>query len=404
MFGLADLTAALLNGENSGVEFKRDDIKPFDLAREMCAFANLRGGIVLLGVEDDGTVSGLTKTDVDEWAVTIARDKLRPPIIPFVETITDPASGRQVAVISVEPGFAVHAVWHNSHFSYYLRAGRQTREASPEELGRLQQQRGAFRAELRPVGSVPLDGLDLRRLDYYFGTIRDQAVPGAEDVSAWTRLLLATEILIDGVSEPVATVAGLVLFGRTGGRALPHSAIDCVAYPGPEKGYDSIDRATLRGPLTPLLDASGNILERGLIDSALDFLTRVAPPTARVEGGRRIDRPSLPSEVVREIIVNAAIHRDYMLAHTDIQVELFSDRLEVTSPGRLPNGITLEGMRLGARAARNEVMKDVMRDFGYLEHMGLGIPRKVIAGMNAFNGTDPDFRLGEESVTVVIWR
>ena len=144
----AELSALLREGENSGVEFKRDDIQPHDLAKALVALSNLRGGRIVLGVEDDGTISGLVRDSVDEWVLTVARDKVRPPLIPHIETVTDPGAGKQVAVVTVEAGYAVHAVWHNRHFTYYIRAGRQSREASPEELSRLQQQRGAFRAEL----------------------------------------------------------------------------------------------------------------------------------------------------------------------------------------------------------------------------------------------------------------
>ncbi|MGH3565674.1 MAG: ATP-binding protein [Pseudonocardia sp.] len=102
--------------------------------------------------------------------------------------------------------------------------------------------------------------------------------------------------------------------------------------------------------------------------------------------------------------MNALIHRDYLLAYTDVELSLFSDRLEVVSPGRLPGGVTVEGMKLGVCAARNELIKDVMRDYGYLEHMGLGVPRKIIRGMWEFNGTAPEFRLGGESLAVVLLR
>jgi ATP-dependent DNA helicase RecG len=90
-------------------------------------------------------------------------------------------------------------------------------------------------------------------------------------------------------------------------------------------------------------------------------------------------------------MVNAVIHRDYLLSSTDIELSIYSDRLEIISPGRLPNGITPARMRTGCRAARNQLLKDVMRDYGYLEHMGMGVPRKIIAGMKVHNGTEPVF-------------
>jgi ATP-dependent DNA helicase RecG len=403
--GRAELAEILLAGENSGVEFKRDGIRPEQLAREMVGLANLRGGRVLLGVEDDGTVSGIARDDADEWVLTAARDKIRPPVIPFVEFVPDPHSGKRVLVVTVERGYAVHALWHDNHYSYYVRAGRQTREASPEELARIQQQRGAFRGELRPVSGTDADALDRRRLVDYFTRVRGQNVPEDPDAGGWRRLLLATEFLVEGVHGPVATLAGVLLFGRDVGRRVPQAGVDGAAYPGAVKDYATLERAAVRGPLTPLLTPDGELVERGVVEHAYDFVSRNTGRTTRlVDGLRREDIPAYPPEAVRETLVNALIHRDYLLAHTDVALGVFADRLEVTSPGRLPNGITVDGMRAGARAARNELLKDVMRDYGYLEHMGLGVPRKIIALMRARNGTEPEFVENEESLTVVLHR
>lgn len=89
-----------------------------------------------------------------------------------------------------------------------------------------------------------------------------------------------------------------------------------------------------------------------------------------------------------------------MLSSTDIELSIFQDQLEIISPGRLPNGITPDRMRAGTRAARNQLLKDVMRDYGYLEHMGMGVPRKIIRGMKEHNGTDPDLIEENERFTV----
>ena len=410
MVTLAELSALLREGENSGVEFKRDDIQPHDLAKALVALSNLRGGRIVLGVEDDGTISGLVRDSVDEWVLTVARDKVRPPLIPHIETVTDPGAGKRVAVVTVEAGYAVHAVWHNSHFTYYIRAGRQSREASPEELSRLQQQRGAFRAELRPISGASYEDLDHRRLDDYFRRVRGQTVPSRDDRQGWARLLSATEFLVAGVCEPVPSLAAVALFGTATARHLPQSGVDAVAYPGLEKDYAAIERVTLRGPLVPLMTSSGELVEPGLVDSAVAFIRRNVGVRAELVGGtRRVETPGLPVEPVREVLVNAVIHRDYLLAHTDVELGLYPDRLEIVSPGRLPNGVTVERMLAGTRAARNELLKDVMRDYGYLEHgylenMGLGVPRKIVRGMQEFNGSIPEFIVGEESLTVVLRR
>jgi ATP-dependent DNA helicase RecG len=405
MISLVELFSMLRDGENSGVEFKRDDIQPHDLAKELVALSNLRGGRVLLGVEDDGTVSGLFHEKVDEWVLTIARDKIRPPIIPYIEAVTDPGSGSQIAVVTVEAGYAVHAVWHHNHYSYFIRAGRQSREASPEELSRLQQQRGAFRAELRPISGASVEDLDHRRLVDYFNRVRGQGVPERDDLQGWVQLLSATEFLVEGVREAVPTLAAIALFGTATARHLPQSGVDAVAYPGLEKDYAAVERVTLRGPLTPLMTSSDELVEPGVVDSAVAFVRRnVGVRAELVDGARRVETRGLPEEPVREALVNAVIHRDYLLAHTDVELGLYPDRLEVVSPGRLPNGVTVERMLAGTRAARNELLKDVMRDYRYLEHMGLGVPRKIVRGMREFNGSEPEFVLGEESLTVVLRR
>ncbi|MGH9207216.1 MAG: AlbA family DNA-binding domain-containing protein, partial [Acidimicrobiales bacterium] len=282
---LSDLFELLREGENSGVEFKRDDVQPRDLAKALVALSNLRGGRILLGVEDDGTISGLVRDAVDEWVLMIARDKVRPPLIPHVQTVTDPASGRQIAVVTVEAGYAVHAVWHDNHFSYYIRAGRQSREASPEELSRLQQQRGGFRAELRPISGTSYANLDQRRLADYFQRVRGQAIPDPEDRHGWVQLLSATEFLVDGVTEPVPCLAAIALFGSSTARFLPQSGIDAVAYPGVEKDYTAIERATLRGPLVPLMTRSGELVEPGLVDSAVAFVRRNVGVRAELADG-----------------------------------------------------------------------------------------------------------------------
>lgn len=380
-----ELLEMIRNGENSGVDFKRDVLENHMLARALVAFSNLDGGRVLLGVDDDGTIIGITRADLEEWVMTTCRDKIRPSIIPFFEIVRDVQRGKDVAIVSVTRGYDVHSVWHQNRNTYYIRVGTQSREPTPEELGRLFQQRGTFRAELRPVSGAKQSDLDHRRLRDYFARVRQQDVPRDDDTAAWQALLINTEIM----TEEGVTVGGLLLFGTTPNRFLPQGGIDAAAFEGGQKDYAARERASLRGPMTPLLAADGSLVENGLAEQALDFVRRNLPATAALVGARRVERPVYPPEVLREGIVNALIHRDYLLTSTDIELAIYSDRLEIVSPGRLPNGITPERMRTGCRAARNQLLKDVMRDYGYLEHMGMGVPRKIVRGMKQHNGTEP---------------
>ncbi len=382
-----ELLEIVANGESSGVEFKRDVLQNHELARELVAFSNLEGGMVLLGVDDDGSIAGLTRDRLEEWVMTACRDKIRPGVIPFYETVRDARPGADVAIVRVPRGVDVHSRWHNNRHVYYIRVGTQSREPTPEELSRLFQQRGTFRADLRPVSGSNMDDLDLRRLKDYFERVRQQDVPDEGDEAGWRTLLVNTEVMV----EEGVTLSGMLLFGAAPNRFLPQAGIDTAAFAGLDKDYAARERTALRGPMTPLMDRHGIVLEAGLVDQALEFVRRNTSVTAELEGGaRRVERRTYPDEAVREAVVNALIHRDYLLANTDIELAIYQDRMEIISPGRLPNGITPERMRAGTRAARNQLLKDVMRDYGYLEHMGMGVPRKIVRGMREHNETDPD--------------
>jgi len=401
-----ELLELIRNGENSGVEFKRDTLQNFDLAKELVAFSNSNGGCVLLGIDDDGSIAGLTRGNIEEWVMTTCRTKIRPEIIPFFEIIKDADAGKDVAVVSVDVGWTVHCRWHDNHSTYYIRVGSQSREASKEELERLFQQRGAFRLEVRPVTGSSIDDLDIRRLKDYFQRVRKQDIPHDEDMTGWKQLLINTEIMTNAGEQSVCTVAGLLLFGKNPNRFIPQAGIDAVAYPGYAKEYASKERATIRGPLVGLFtDKDNQLIEPGVIEQAVYFVKRNTGVTAVLSHGTsRVEQADYPEEVIREALINAAVHRDYLLSATDIELSIYEDRLEIISPGKLPNGITPDRMRAGCRAARNQLLKDVMRDYGYLEHMGMGIPRKIIKGMQEHNGTEPDLIEDSERFTLRLWK
>lgn len=400
----AELLEILHNGENSGVEFKRDLVRNYKLAKDLVAFANLAGGKVLLGVDDDGTISGITRERLEEWVMTASRDKIRPELIPFFEIVRDLKPGKDVALIRVERGYTVHHLWHNHHRTYYIRVGSESREASSEELARLFQQRVALRMEVSPLSGSSITDLDMRRLHDYFERVRQQAAPSIEDSEEWRTLLINTEIMTEENGHAAVTVAGMLLFGKRPNRFLPQAGIAAAAYLGREKDYEARERVQMRGSLIPLFGSDGQLVDNGLVEQAVAFVRRNTRVESRLEdGARRVDRWTYPEEAIRETLVNALVHRDYLLSGTDVELSLYEDRLEVISPGRLPNGITPERMKTGCRSSRNQILKDVMGDYGYLEHMGMGIPRKIIKSMKQHNGTEPDLIEQEESFLVRLW-
>lgn len=398
-----ELLELIRNDESSFVEFKRDDIDNRAFAKELVAFCNSEGGQVLLGVEKDQSISGATRANLEEWVMTACRDKIRPPIIPTYEVIRDVEQGKDVAVVSVEPGWTVHNVWHNNHAYYYIRVGTLSREADTQELQRLFQRRGSVRFETQPVTGSGIEDLSQPRLTDYFTNIRDQTVPPVEDTDGWERLLLNTEFLVEsGIDGThVCSVAGLLLFGTAHKRFLPHATIDVAVYPGLDKDYNASFRGTADSALVRLSNERGDMLIPGIVDQTMSMLQPYLS-TEVLDGATRTRRWDYPKAAIREALVNAVVHRDYLLSSTSIEVAVYADRLAVVSPGKPPNGINPDRMRAGCRAARNQLLKDVMRDYGYMEHMGMGIPRKIIKLMQEQVGTVPDLIVGEESLALLL--
>jgi ATP-dependent DNA helicase RecG len=197
----------------------------------------------------------------------------------------------------------------------------------------------------------------------------------------------------------------LVLFGENPNRRLPQAGVTAVAFPGLEKEYNTIDDERIRGPLVSILSKRGRAVDKGVIDRTVDFVARNMGSAAWLEGGRRRRKGAFPLDAVREAVVNAVTHRDYAREGTDIEVSLYKDRLEVISPGRLPNGVTVEKMREGVvRVARNELLKEILRDYGYVEHYGMGVRNRIIQSMRAHNGTEPDLIEDEDRFLVRLWK
>ena len=400
-----ELLDLLRSGEDSAVEFKRDDVRNHDLAKELVAFLNLEGGTVLLGVEDDGSISGVTRDRLEEWVIELCRSKIEPPVVPLLSWARNAALNRDVLAVRVTLGpDKPYARTHGNRRTYYIRVGSTSREASREELERMYQASGRLRYGLKPAPGAGLDALDLRRLRDYLTRVLGGGAPTEGDRAGWETLLRNLEWMTESAGARVATVDGLLLFGKTPERHLSQSGIRALCYPGAEPDHATRADENLRGPMVPLGAADGSIVESGLVDRTWDFVRRNTAPTARLEGARRIDGWEYPQSVIREALVNALAHRDYSIAGTDVMLAIYSNRLEIQSPGRLPNTVTVEGMKAGVRYARNQTLVNVLRDYGYVDARGMGVRNKLFPGMRAHNGTEPELIEEEHRFTVRLWK
>ncbi|MCZ2111804.1 MAG: putative DNA binding domain-containing protein [Dehalococcoidia bacterium] len=228
------LSELIHNGESSGVDFKRDDLTPERLAKVAAAFLNLEGGYILLGVEDDGTVSGLSRENrrAEEWVMQALRDNVQPSVIPFWETIVwdDEKLVGVIGLPADAPDKPYKVKRGSGAWVTQVRVGTTTRDASREEEARLYMQSGHLQYDRRPVPGAALDDLDMRRLVDYFRNVRGQSCPEPTDRDGWSRLLINTELMAEDHGRAIPSAGGLLLFGTRPKRFLPQSGISAVAY------------------------------------------------------------------------------------------------------------------------------------------------------------------------------
>ena len=189
----AELIELIRNDESSGVEFKRDDITPEKLASEMVGLLNLEGGHILLGVEEDQSVSGLTRDQAkaEEWIMEVARTHVQPAVIPYWEKINWD-EGKVVGILSL-PANAPDKPYKAKRGAAWItkmRVGTETRDATREEEERLYQQSGRLRYGLKPVLGSALDTLDPRRLRDYLVRVLGGPAPSDNDADEWRTLSL----------------------------------------------------------------------------------------------------------------------------------------------------------------------------------------------------------------------
>jgi ATP-dependent DNA helicase RecG len=404
----SELLELITNGENSGVEFKRDDLRPEQLAKEIVAMANFRGGVVLLGVEDDGTVSGIQRVNLETWVMdTVFGRYVHPMLIPFFETIVL-EGGIRVAAISISMGTSKpYVVRHNGREDIYVRVGSTSRLATREQQARLFEAGGLLHSEAMAVSGAGIDAMDRERVQEYLLTlVGDRELPPTDD--AWRRRMIGLGFMTDAPGgTTVCTIAGLVLFARTPRRYLRQAGIRWMAFAGIDKSYQSLDDTILDGPLVgrfaPESGGARELVEKGLIEGVVDRVEPfISSESNDLAGGLRRTRVwRYPVQALREAIINALAHRDWTRA-LEVEIVSYSDRLEITSPGALQNSMTIEKVLAGQRSPRNPIVIDVLRDYGYVDARGMGVRNKIVPLIRESSGTDPSFEAAEDFVRLTM--
>jgi ATP-dependent DNA helicase RecG len=344
----------LAEGRGTQVDWMPAGTPPARIATSLVGMANAQGGSLIIGVSPrTNRVPGVPDPEQAIDRVLQAALMAEPPlVIPFPELIE--FDNRTVILVRIPAGLPhVYAL----DGRYLVREGPVVGPLSAPRLRRMLVERGVTSFESEAPPGAGLEDLSQPQVEAYLSTVGSPATANAWEILSHRGCLIKD----DGGYRP--TAAGLLLFGADPQRWFPQADILAARFSG-RTVTNAFIRQTIRGTLTEQLHAVELFLRDHLRESV------------RLEGMQAKRRLEYPLEAVRELVVNAVSHRDYSIAGDDIRLFLFSDRLEVQSPGGLPGPVTVDNI-LDARFSRNPVIVQVLADLGYNERLGYGLDRVV---------------------------
>lgn len=351
------------------------------LAETMVAFANADGGTILLGVNEDGeVVDYLTDEDVEGQLVQ-AMVMCRPPVVTEWEQSELPDG--VIVALKVARSPELHAL---ADGRVLIRAGIENKPPSGEVIRHLAATKSSGDFESEPVVGATLVDLDKNVLDEYM-RLRQERGGRPLKGNLQDHLVEIGAMVEDGTP----TVAGMLLFGKHPQAFLPQSGIIFVKFLGADaRGRDGLAgygrRVEIDGPLAKM------------VERAWSLVMEETQVEAVVTGLKRKELPEYPRFAVREALVNAVCHRDYRLSGRRVEIRLYTDRLEVISPGGLPGYITLDNI-VEEHFSRNPRVVNGLFQWGYIEELGLGIDR-MIEEMLEHGHSAPIFEAKPYSFTV----
>jgi ATP-dependent DNA helicase RecG len=375
-----ELLAIIGRGEDSAHQFKATASNETSLAQEFCAFSNSGGGMLLIGVSDDGKVVGLAHDDVARLANLVfnaASQQLRPPINPRSENVR--IKEGLVVVVHVPDGLS--KPYMDKDGAIWVKSGADKRKAtSREELQRIFQKAGLVHADEVAVTGMTAVDVDLPYFSSFYErtygtTLDDQELP-------LPKLLENMNLMQQGQLN----LSAALLFAKNPQVRLPLCVVKAIAYPGdvPDE-HTYLDSREITGKLADIFHET------------LSFVLANLRHVQRGGSVNSIGEPEIPRVALEELIANALIHRDYFVP-SSVRVFVYKNRVEIISPGHLPNNLTVENIRKGNSNIRNPILAS----FGsrLLPYRGLG--NGVLRALRLHPGIDfTDARSGNQFKVVV---
>lgn len=351
---LDELQTQVALGEDSRRQFKQEMTNADSLAAEMAAFSNAEGGVIYLGADNDGGLPGLSRADVarlNQLIGNAASQHIRSPITVQTENL-ELENGRLVIVLTIPKG--MDKPYFDRNGVIWLKSGADKRRInSKEELRRLFQSVDQFHADELPT-KAGIDKLDKLRFRDFLRDVYGMDFPDAPQ----ERLTLLQNMNL-AADDGSLNLAGVLLFAERPEWIKPQFIVKAIRYPGNAiHGSEYLDSEDFTGPLPQIFAGAMAFVMRNL---------------RKVQAGQGVNAPGvseIPPSVFEELLVNALAHRDYLI-NAPIRLFVFDNRIEIISPGHLPNNLTVPKIRAGNSIIRNPILVSYIAK-GLLPYRGLG--------------------------------
>lgn len=412
-----DLAGIIARLRETGAELEDVEVKrasggaPESLPSTLSAFANSRGGVIILGLDERSGFAAVGVADAPamrDAVAGLARERLTPALSPSVEIAA--FEGARLVVADVEalppPQRPCYVTARGLYGGSYVRVGDGDQRMTPYEIDRLRENAGQPRWDEEPVVQASEADLHPGMLQRIIEAARSRslrAFAGIDDRETLTRL----GVLVRHGEALVPSLAGLLTAGRYPQQFFPQLMVSLAVYPHRDPGRPGpgglrfVDSATLGGPVPDIVADAIQAVQRNM---------RVA---SRITGPGREDRWEVEPEVIREAIVNALMHRDYspQARGTQVQIEVYPDRMTVTSPGGLFGNVRLETLgQSGTSSSRNARLAALLQEAGdpvtgrpVAENRGSGV-RMMIDRVRNDTGIVPLFAANLDQFRVIIPR
>lgn len=368
----AELIEILARGEDSKHQFKANITNAQSLSEELVVFSNSGGGQIFIGVSNDGAFSGLSREDMSRLNQLVANtstNNVRPSINVQTENISTPSG--LVMVVTVADGISKPYMDNNGVI--WVKSGSDKRKVTArEEIQRMFQSAGLIHGD-----EIPANGLSVADLDIeYFKGFYERRIGERIDTQEMPlpRLLENMNLMKNGVLN----VGGALLFAVNPNFRLPLFIVKAVAYPG-----NTIDETNY----IDSQDISGKLAD--VFQQSMSFVLGNIRHRQAEQGVNAPGVPEIPRIVLEELIANALIHRDYFVL-APVRMFIFADRVEIISPGQLPNNLTVENIKMGNSNIRNPILASFATHVLPYRGLGNGIIRALKAYPDIEFENDPE--------------